>query len=370
MHDSFLTDFSILRPPYEGSQEELLHWLIKAHTEAEAMQSTNLSPTFSTELQNQLFKIGLGEGKPKKRGYHLRDFALERRDEMSIFHLKDNPCGEGQSARSAYFDSAVTAVFEELYPEGASFPDHLIHVTCTGYVSPSGAQKIAALRGASATTITHAYHMGCYASLPALRMAQGYLHSPLCKRVDIVHTELCTLHMNPAKHENDQLVGQALFADGFIKYSLTKQAGAPSFKIRALCEELLPDSTGQMRWICQDFGMLLSIAKEVPMTIAKQLPSFLERLAALADVSVADLLKEAFFAIHPGGPKIIELIARLLKLEKWQFEKSQWILENCGNMSSATLPHIWSRIPSKKALVVSLAFGPGLTLSGGVFERC
>jgi predicted naringenin-chalcone synthase len=44
-------------------------------------------------------------------------------------------------------------------------------------------------------------------------------------------------------------------------------------------------------------------------------------------------------------------------------------------MSSATLPHVWKAILEDdaipgKTLIVSLAFGPGLTLSGGILQKC
>ena len=43
-------------------------------------------------------------------------------------------------------------------------------------------------------------------------------------------------------------------------------------------------------------------------------------------------------------------------------------------MSSATLPHVWMRLLEDDAvasgtLVVSLAFGPGLTICGGIFRK-
>jgi len=45
-----------------------------------------------------------------------------------------------------------------------------------------------------------------------------------------------------------------------------------------------------------------------------------------------------------------------------------------GNMSSATLPHVWQRIVSDErvrpgATVLSLAFGPGLSVCGGLFRK-
>ena len=65
---------------------------------------------------------------------------------------------------------------EAFYPGGEEPPDDIIHVTCTGYEAPSAVQKLAVRRGwQDRVGITHAYHMGCYASMPAVRMATGYL---------------------------------------------------------------------------------------------------------------------------------------------------------------------------------------------------
>ena len=50
------------------------------------------------------------------------------------------------------------------------------------------------------------------------------------------------------------------------------------------------------------------------------------------------------------------------------------MLHDYGNMSSATLPHVWQRILEDSRIaagtpVVSLAFGPGLTMCGALFVK-
>lgn len=68
----------------------------------------------------------------------------------------------------------------------------------TGYLSPSAAQLLVVEKGwQQRTRVTHAYHMGCYAALPAIRIGSGFLTSTthLGYRVDIAHTEL--LHLAP-----------------------------------------------------------------------------------------------------------------------------------------------------------------------------
>jgi predicted naringenin-chalcone synthase len=273
-------------------------------------------------------------------------------------------------------------------------------VSCTGYVSPSGAQKIASIHNwGSQTTITHAYHMGCYASIPAIRIGSGFLAlDPEKTRADIVHTEICSLHTNPSNHNADQLVSQSLFADGFIKYSVYREplgfvnSGGPQnsqnltvrgikkteikphIRILAIQEEIIPNSTKSMTWNVMHWGFEMTLSKEIPVLIARALPLFLEHLAKKAHLSLELLTKKALFAVHPGGPKILVYIQELFKLTDAQMTHSFNILKNYGNMSSATLPHIWESILNDESipdstLIVSMAFGPGLSITGAIMEK-
>ena len=82
----------------------------------------------------------------------------------------------------------------------------------------------------------------------------------------------------------------------------------------------------------------------------------------------------SIFAIHPGGPKIIDAVQEVLELSDQQTAQSKKVLFERGNMSSATLPHVWVEILKDPVAagtkVISFAFGPGLTLFGSVFEVC
>jgi predicted naringenin-chalcone synthase len=374
---TFISNFQVIRPDYEYTQQQSLEWLSSAHAKSEALRCAWAvgGPEFQefyTQIKERLFKIGLGMDKIQKRSSQIRDAFHQNWSEMEIFQLEQHPQGVGLKDRTLFFERAVADVFEKFYAGTEVLPDHLIHVTCTGYVSPSGAQRIVAKRSAP-SVVTHAYHMGCYASIPAIRMAQGYLHHS--SQVDVVHTELCTLHMNPLLHTTDQLVVQSLFADGFIKYTLRSEPVGKALKIRSVHEVLLPDSTESMTWRCEDWGLRMTIAKEVPVLIGRALPGFLQTLAQKAGMDAEKLRSEAVFAIHPGGPKIIQQVGKMLNLESKQLAHSQAILQNYGNMSSATLPHVWEKViqdPEVKegCPIVSLAFGPGLSISGGVFEKC
>lgn len=342
----FLTDFHILRPTYETSQEQTLEWLVEAHAQADG-----------SDIRSELWRVGCKPDRIAKRGHVLSDFLHRNWEEMEIY-VKG--AGKSLGARAAIFGREADQAFAFYYPEGAVAPDDLIHVTCTGYVAPSGAQKIVSQR-MWPTTVTHAYHMGCYGAIPAIRIGMGLFRGTL----DIVHTEICSLHSNPALHALDQLVAQSLFADGFIKYSIAQTKAAPSFQIHKLYEQIIPNSTRAMTWNVAEWGFQMSLAKEIPVLIVRHLENYLK---AFGDWS------QALFAIHPGGPKILTHIQELLRLPDAALRHSFHVLKEYGNMSSATLPHIWNAMlqdeevkPNTK--VISLAFGPGLTIAGSLMEK-
>ncbi len=118
----------------------------------------------------------------------------------------------------------------------------------------------------------------------------------------------------------------------------------------------------------------MSLSLDVPTHIANALPEFINTLTKKIGMTFNELRSKAIFAIHPGGPKIIDSIQNWLELDNAQTILSREVLSGMGNMSSATLPHIWEKIVKDDSipngtLIVSLAFGPGLTLFGSIFER-
>jgi predicted naringenin-chalcone synthase len=216
----YISNFVSIRPSYESTQQETLDWLVNAHVAAE-----NGDAEFKVKIQEDLNRYGCKPGRIAKRGHVTPDYLHENWDAMEIFRLNEHPSGADLGVRLRLFALHAERAFDKFYRGLHLPPDDMIHVSCTGYVSPSGAQKIVSKKSwGQKTTVTHAYHMGCYASIPALRMGQGFLAIDQGKEVvDIVHTEICSIHANPASHKPDQLVSQSLFADGFIKYSLLKR---------------------------------------------------------------------------------------------------------------------------------------------------
>lgn len=349
-----LTRFVATRPPFEVSQARSLEWLADVHSEAGAKRE---------RIERALRRVACGPDRIANRGQ-----SIGHVDRTGATH----EVFAGTAARTRRYSEVVDAYFVETYAGEPVAPDDIVHVTCTGYASPNGAQKLVARRGWATTRVTTAYHMGCYAALPALRIAQGFVATG-STRVDLVHTELCSLHFHPGDHSLEQLVVQSLFADGMIRYCAVRDQGTRGLAMLATHERVLPDSSEAMTWIVGDHGMQMTLSRDVPGRVAAALRGFIVELLRKADRHVHDL-KRAVVAVHPGGPKIIDSVRDVLELDEAQVAASRRVLLDYGNMSSATLPHIWMRLvddPGVPAgtLIPSLAFGPGLTVTGALFEK-
>ena len=137
-------------------------------------------------------------------------------------------------------------------------------------------------------------------------------------------------------------------------------------------EEILSHSTDAMSWDLDDHGFQMELSGKVPSIIAENIEIFILGMNSKIGLDFNEVKNNAIFAIHPGGPKIIQFIKDILVLNELSIKNSEEVLKKYGNMSSATLPHIWESVlksnPKKGTFVYSLAFGPGLTISGSIMS--
>lgn len=358
----FIHSFEPILPEHHLRQSEIVDWILKSHLIVDALNGDDKAE----KIEHDLKRFALSEKYISERFFDCNEVDEDWENHRIYKFTGDTPVGATIQERNHYFGEKTKRVFDELYHD--RHPDHVIHVTCTGYLSPSPVQEYFGHDDHS-PEVTHAYHMGCYASLPAVRIGVGLALSEE-KAIDIVHTEMCSLHLRPDIHTPEQMVVQTLFADGHIKYIVSEEK--KGMKILCVHEKIVPDTKDDMTWIPSDHGMAMTLSREVPIKIRDSLPVFIKEMCEKAGVEEESLYREGIFAIHPGGPKIIEGVQKKLNLRDDQVETSKKILFERGNMSSATLPHVWNEILNRKPdsgkRILSLAFGPGLTIFGSLFE--
>ncbi|MEC8320370.1 MAG: 3-oxoacyl-[acyl-carrier-protein] synthase III C-terminal domain-containing protein, partial [Planctomycetota bacterium] len=172
--------------------------------------------------------------------------------------------------------------------------------------------------------------------------------------------EVSTVHFH---HDTrlDRLISNILFADG----AAATVVGVPNEdrtgpEILATASRLIEASADAMAWEVGDRGFDMTLAAEVPDLIGDVLADWVDESLAAHGVRRADI---GGWAIHPGGPRVIDAVCTALELPPQAATISREVLRHRGNMSSATLLHILERFQSTEVPRpwVGLAFGPGLS---------
>jgi len=77
------------------------------------------------------------------------------------------------------------------------------------------------------------------------------------------------------------------------------------------------------------------------------------------------------WAVHPGGPRILDAVGEGLGLEPSALETSREVLAEYGNCSSATVLLVLRELLLRgepRGPMVAMSFGPGLTLYAALIE--
>ena len=290
--------------------------------------------------------------------------------------------------RMALFAETAEAVARDAFAADAEPPDAIVQVSCTGYDSPSAVQRVAVEHGwGERTRILSVGHMGCYAALPALATAADVVQSEAARlgvmagspddvpeadaHAAVLLVELCTLHHHPATTDPEQIVQQCLFADGAARLDVTARPDGAQFALLDHVEALVPDTLDEMTWRPASVAFQMTLSRRVPNHIRENVAGVVERFLARDGRSIEDV---DVWAIHPGGPRVIESTTEALGVDDERARHSHAVLRDRGNMSSTTLPHIWDRIARDEtvpdgALVASVAFGPGLTVAANLMRK-
>ncbi|HVS40046.1 MAG TPA: type III polyketide synthase [Gemmataceae bacterium] len=258
---------------------------------------------------------------------------------------------------------AVQAAAAALRPSGVQAADvtHLITVSCTGFVAPGvDLALIRALDLAPTVQRVHIGYMGCHGALNGLRVARAFTAAEPDARVLLCAVELCGLHYYYG-WDAAKVIANALFADGGAAVVGAPVAAAPAaaWRVEASGSRLIPDSADAMTWTIGDHGFEMTLSKQVPRLIAAHLRPWLEAWLARHGVELDGV---ASWAVHPGGPRILDAVEEGLNLPRSALEPSRAVLRELGNMSSPTVLFILDRLRAAGAPrpCIALGFGPGL----------
>ena len=248
---------------------------------------------------------------------------------------------------------------------------HLITVSCTGMSAPGLDVELTEALGLPPTLFrTSVNFMGCYAAVHALKLAHALAETSPGARILIVCTELCTLHFQQ-EPTLDNMLSSLLFADGSAAALITSdEHPRKGLRLKQFYSEIMPKGQQDMTWTLASTGFRMTLTSYVTDIIQADFSTLVHN--ALGKYGI-DQQQVSHWCIHPGGKKILDAIYKSLSFSNGHLDHSYAVLEQFGNMSSATLLFVLQRILKDLAdnqpnCIFGAAFGPGLTMETFIAE--
>jgi predicted naringenin-chalcone synthase len=244
----------------------------------------------------------------------------------------------------------------------------LVVCSCTGYVTPGLDILLARDLGLPADARrVFVGHMGCYAALPGLSIAADYV-ALNARPAALLCIELPSLHVQPPTADPQQFVAHALFSDAAAAVVVVPDGGPPGAPRVGQVASLTDTTTADhMTWHVTDLGFRMGLSPRVPEVLAHHVAPLITGLLARHGLRTGDV---AGWAVHPGGPRILNVVQEQLGLGDGDLAASRACLAEHGNCSSPTvllvLEQLLRQPGGPSGPVALMAFGPGLTLYAGV----
>ena len=236
---------------------------------------------------------------------------------------------------------------------------HLITVSCTGMIAPGLDLQIVELMELRKDIFrTSVNFMGCYAAIHALKIADAFCKADPNAKVLVVATELCTLHFQ-REQTMDNIMSSLLFGDGSAAALITSDDHpVEGLIIDSFYSEIIPKGKRDMAWELSSTGFLMTLSGYVPDLIE-------EDFSTIVDKATGGAKAVTHWCIHPGGKRILEAIEKSTGIEKAELEASAKVLNDYGNLSSASILFVLKEMMSRPGRIEKMfgaAFGPGLTV--------
>ncbi|GFG64522.1 alpha-pyrone synthesis polyketide synthase-like Pks18 [Mycobacterium kubicae] len=295
----------------------------------------------------------------------LRASVGSIRDRMNLFYQHAVPLAVEVSRR------ALAGV-----PYGVTDIGLLVFVTSTGFIAPGVDAAIVKQLGLSRSVSRVVVNfMGCAAAMNAIRVASNYVRSHPAMKAMVVCLELSSVNAVFADDINDVVI-HSLFGDGcgalVIGASQVQEKLEPGkVVIRSSFSHLLDDAEDGIVLGVNHNGITCELSPDLPDYIYDGVDPVVSAMLHDNGLQKSDI---DLWAVHPGGPRIIEQSVRSLGLATERAAHSWEVLARFGNMLSVSLLFVLESMVAQAVAArplstgVAFAFAPGVTVEGMLFD--
>ncbi|CAN0862510.1 Chalcone synthase 1 [Linum grandiflorum] len=296
--------------------------------------STDIIPNFTRICENS---------KIKKRYLHLTEHLIEKHPNLASYIAPSLDIRQDMmvvEVPKLGKEAATKAIKEWGQPK--SKITHLIFSTSTGAHMPGADYQLTKLMGLDPSINRFMiYQQGCF-----------------------------------GESDISTLVGQAIFGDGaaavIVGSDPDLEIEKPLFELVSAAQTIVPDSVGAIEGFTREAGLVYFLSKRLPDLVSKNVEKCLTEAFGALGLSLN--WNSIFWAVHPGGPKILDKIEMELNLEAQKLRATRHVLAEYGNMWSGSVIFVLDEM-RKKSMEnglgttgeglewgVLLGFGPGLTV--------
>ncbi|GLY68820.1 1,3,6,8-tetrahydroxynaphthalene synthase [Amycolatopsis taiwanensis] len=241
--------------------------------------------------------------------------------------------------------------------------DAIVFISCTGFMMPSlTAWLINTMGFPSRTAQIPIAQLGCAAGGAAINRANDYCRAHPGSNALIICCEFCSLCYQPDDLDLGSLLSNGLFGDAVCAAVVRGDNNATGVLIDAQTSHVIPDTEEWISYAVKATGFHFRLNRGVPDTMR----GFTPDITAFMRTQGRDITALDFYAVHTGGPRILEGLREHGGIPNDKLRHSWNALTDHGNVASVAVFDVLTRIaanpPGEGAVGMVAGFGPGVTM--------
>ena len=339
----FIASAATINLPYKINQQEVKQTALNMFSENFPEAKRLIFAFDNTEIVTRNFC--------KPLNYYAEAHSFEERnnDYINLSLEYSAKAAEDCIAKAAISKDAITDI---------------LFVSTTGLATPSlDALIINKLRLNPHVNRSPLWGLGCGGGVSGMAKANTVAKANPDAVVLLIAVELCSLTLIKNDYSKSNFIGSSLFSDG-IAACIIKGDNYPNntgITYITSSSKLYYDSLEVMGWDFQDTGFKVLFSKDIPTFIDENINADITDFLQKNGLQLSDIKN---FIFHPGGKKVLDAYANALAVEGDFMQKTREVMNDNGNMSSATVLYVlekFIREGFEPGYGLMLAMGPGFS---------